>query len=261
MSALWGYSDFLTVLKHQAGLKRGMVLDTNVLVSGTYDLDIFHEETKSFVDLVIDNEVPFFCNVNVRSEFLEIHRRIIFTEAILDFEDVVDKKKLPASLAGKLTNLRTKVERRKKENLESAPLRLAEAEIKSFKMEMVGVQNEDGSKSLWHSLCGNLVGNKLSTLWGETEDALALNFLSLRKEDQVEYLNEKPESRDAMSLIEQEGLSSADAMILNMFNVSKFEAIVTSDADIAISVLNVARPPKVCFVPDELRDRLEDKIR
>lgn len=85
MSALWGYSDFLEVLKTQPGLKRGIVLDTNVLVSGTYDLDIFHEVTKVFVDQVIDNNIPFFCNVNVRSEFLEIHRRIIFTEAILNF--------------------------------------------------------------------------------------------------------------------------------------------------------------------------------
>lgn len=164
-------------------------------------------------------------------------------------------------MAGKLTNLRTKAERRKKENPDGAPLRLSEAEIKNFKLEMIGVQNDDGSKSLWHSLCGSLVGNKLSTLWGETENVLALNFLSLRKEDQVEYLNEKPNWDDAMMLIEQEGLSSADAMILNMFNASKFEAIVTSDADIAISVLNVVKPPKMCFVPDELRDRLKDKMR
>lgn len=129
MSALWGYSDFLEVLKTQPGLKRGIVLDTNVLVSGTYDLDIFHEVTKVFVDQVIDNNIPFFCNVNVRSEFLEIHRRIIFTEAILDFEDVVDKKKLPATLAGKLTNLRTKAERRKKENPDGAAIEILNATI------------------------------------------------------------------------------------------------------------------------------------
>lgn len=36
----------------------------------------------------------------------------------------------------------------KKEGPDSAPWRLAEAEIKSFKMEMVGVQSEDGSKNL-----------------------------------------------------------------------------------------------------------------
>ena len=84
--AIWGYSelDSLLVKNHMA--HNGFLVDTNILVSATYDLDKFHDDSADFIEKIINKNIPLYCNVNIRSEFLEIHRRILFSEAILDFE-------------------------------------------------------------------------------------------------------------------------------------------------------------------------------
>ena len=91
MNIIRGYNQFLSSLNED--LRRGVIADTNVLISATYDLDPAHEEAADLFDLAAENKIPIFCNVNVRSEFLEIHRWIIFTEALLDFEAQVNKAK------------------------------------------------------------------------------------------------------------------------------------------------------------------------
>lgn len=114
---IWSYSQLDLLLQKNPELKNGLIIDTNILVSATYEIDRFHEESVNFFEHVIDLGIPIFCNVNVRAEFLEIHRRILFSEAILDFEEEFDKIILPLGLAGLLTNYRARTERRKKVNL------------------------------------------------------------------------------------------------------------------------------------------------
>ncbi len=64
-----GYSDFLKTLTKLPTLKRGVVVDTNVLISATYDSDTFYDETKDFLSFIAEHAIPLFCNVNVRAEF------------------------------------------------------------------------------------------------------------------------------------------------------------------------------------------------
>ena len=135
----WGYKELSTLIGKNAGIKSGVILDANVLISATYELDRVHEQAIEFIELLIKDHIPMFVNVNARSEFLEVQGRIIFSEVILDFESRTDKKMLPPSLAGKLTKFRNKYERRLREIPSEPPTRLSEAEIKEFKMEMVQV--------------------------------------------------------------------------------------------------------------------------
>ena len=73
MQALWGYSDFLRQLENRPEMKEeGLVVDTNMLISATYDGDAFFKQTNYLLDLVIENKVPLFYNINVRAEFLVI---------------------------------------------------------------------------------------------------------------------------------------------------------------------------------------------
>ncbi|GIL17073.1 MAG: hypothetical protein BroJett040_08240 [Oligoflexia bacterium] len=250
---IWGYSDLGNLLKKIPNLKNGIIVDTNILISATYELDKFNEVALDFIDLVIENKIPLYCNVNVRSEFLEIHRRILFSEAILDFEKDCQKDLLPSTLASMLTTYRNKYERRQKNNPDS-PLRLSEAEIKEIKLEMLHVY---GTKNnLWHELCEDRIGDKLVNIWLDTKSALNLNFLSLREEDQRLHLNEKPDWDGVSRLMSSHGVSSADAMILNMFFSSKFEAIATSDIDIALAVKTENRAGKVCILPDKAKSKI-----
>lgn len=244
-----GYSDFLKILNERPALGKGLVVDTNVLISATYESDAFFDSTTEFLSLIAENEVPIYCNVNVRAEFLEIHRRLIFSEALFDFADTIDTPKLPLQLAQQLGKWSKANETRKRQ--EKPPLRLSEADLKWVKLALIQVS--DGHKDLWTVLCENRIGDKLSFLWQKTVDELGLNFLTLRKGDQAEHLDRAPEWEDAIKLIEQQGLSSSDAMILNMFLVSKFEALITSDSEIAITLKRLRPEQKLCFVPDQLR--------
>lgn len=248
---VWGYSELGMLLKQHPGVRNGIIIDTNILVSATYDLDIFHEQAFDFLELIIEEKVPMYCNVNVRAEFLEAHRRIIFSEAILDFEEDCDKSLLPAELASLLTSYKNRVLRRRRDRPESPPVKLSEAEIKEFKILMIKVQGT--KKDLWTKLCEEKIGNKLGIVWDNTEKALGLIFLSLRKEDREKHLNEKPEWDDVTRLISKHGISSSDAMILNMFFVSKFDAIASSDKDIGFVVKGEGLDNKFCLLPDKAK--------
>lgn len=249
MSEVLGYSEFLTSLNKKPTLKNGLIVDTNVLISATYDSDNFFEPTTQFFDYLIEQEIPIYCNVNVRAEFLEIHRRIIFTEALIDFFRDVDRTLLPADVSAQLGKWSANNKRRIDE--QRSPLRLSEAEIKKIKLELM--QIVDGEKNLWAILCESKIGNKLDSLWIKTEDELGLNFLSTRNEDSSPLFNSSPEWSDAVKLIEKHGLSSSDAMIVNMFFCSNLDAIVSSDQEVALIIGQSGLHEKICFVPDSLK--------
>lgn len=246
MNIVRGYSQFLKSLNDD--LRKGVIADTNVLIAATYDMDPAHEEATDLFDLMAENLVPIFCNVNVRSEFLEIHRRIIFTEALLDFEAQVDKTKLPDDLRKKLNSIRSQAEKRLHEG--KTPLRLSDGDIKDFKLKMSRIVGQ--SADLWTALCEDRVGDKLSEVWNKTETELGLNFLSMRKEDQERYFVKTPRWEDATRLMEVHGLSSSDAMIINMFLCSKLMAMLTSDLDVAYSLHKIEDKTKIAFLPDKL---------
>ena len=246
MRSLWGYSDFLSLLSIRPGLKNGLVVDTNILISATYDSDVFFEQTNDLLDLVVENKIPLFCNVNVRSEFLEIQRRITFTEALLSFESATKLATLPVGLAKKLSSIRSN--QRKREEDERRPLRLSENDIKDFKSLMIR-ENFD-ARNLWREFCREYVGDQLLSSWNEVVEDLGLNFISLRAEDHDAYLASVPSWESAVELMSSEGLSSSDAMIVNMFQTSKFEAILSSDADVGTAVASLKRPDKICLLPD-----------
>jgi len=58
MKSLWGYSDFLNLLEIRTAIKNGIVVDTNILVSATYDFDTFFEQTNELLNLVVENNIP-----------------------------------------------------------------------------------------------------------------------------------------------------------------------------------------------------------
>lgn len=252
MPCVLGYSDLLKTLIDKPNLKNGFVVDTNVLISATYDSDIFFEATTQFFDYLAENEIPIFCNVIVRAEFLEIHRRIIFTESIIDFFQEVNRNLLPVKVSAQLGKWAANNKRRVDE--QRPPLRLSEAEIKTIKMELMQIW--DGGKNLWMSLCESKIGNKLGSLWNQTEEELGLNFLSTRNEKSSPFFNSSPEWIGAVNLIERHGLSSSDAMIVNMFFCSSFDAIVSSDYEVADVVSTSESPEKICFVPESLKHSL-----
>ncbi len=248
MQLLWGYSDFLSLLSSRPKLCDGLVVDTNILISATYDGDTFFEQTNDLLDLVVENNVPLFYNVNVRAEFLEIQRRITFTDALLSFESQTRLATLPLELSKKLKSIRSNQTKREEDGRKN--LRLSEADIKDFKSLMI--QENLSSGNLWREFCHHYVGDQILSAWEETEIKFGLNPLSLRADDKDKNIVTAPSWEDAVELMSSEGLSSSDAMIVNMFQASNFEAILSSDADVGTAVERLKRENKICILPDRV---------
>ncbi|NUN07361.1 MAG: hypothetical protein HUU57_16575 [Bdellovibrio sp.] len=252
--AIWGYSELDALIDGHPNVKNGILIDTNILVAATYDLDKYHEVAKAFIDELLSHKIPLYCNVNIRAEFLDIHRRIVASEAILGFAKTCNKEELPPELASDLTNYIRRWDNHDKKKPNDPPLRLSDSEIKSYRMQMIKVKG--GGTDLWTELSSDQVVSKIESVWAKAETDLGLNFLSLRKEDQEKYLNIKPEWDDVMKLMSNPGLSSYDAMIVNMFFASKFEVIASSDFDIAIALIKSTLTDKHAILPDELKGQL-----
>lgn len=247
MRSLWGYSDFLSLLNRRS-MCNGLVVDTNILISATYDGDSFFEQTNDLLDLVVEKKVPLYYNVNVCAEFLEIQRRISFTEALLSFESQTKLATLPVELAKKLGSIRSN-QKKREENGRRA-IRLSEFDIKDFKSLMI--QENLPSGNLWREFCHHYVGDQLMIAWDEVVEKFGLSALSLRTEDQDKNIVTPPSWEDAVELMSTEGLSSSDAMIVNMFQASNFEAILSSDADVGTAVERLKREDKICILPDRV---------
>ena len=250
--AIWGYSELDALIELHPNITNGILIDTNILVAATYEMDRYHDVAKGFIDRLIVKNIPLYCNVNIRAEFLDMHRRIIASEAILGFAKICNKSELPPDLANELTNYRRRCDNHEEKKPDAPPLRLSDSEIKDFRKKMVKVRG--CGTDLWTELSSDQIVSKIETVWNNTEVGLGLNFLSLRKEDQENYLNKKPEWDDVLKLMSNPGLSSYDAMIINMFFSSKFEAIASSDSDIAIALQKRGLNDKHAIVPDALKD-------
>lgn len=248
MQTLWGYSDFLKLLNQRPKIKEGLVVDTNILISATYDGDTFFDQTNELLDLIFENKVPLFYNVNVRAEFLEIQRRITFTDALLSFESQTKLATLPLELSKKLSSIRSNQKKREDDGRKN--FRLSEFDIKEFKALMI--QESLPSGNLWREFCLQYIGNQLFAAWDDAVKNFGLNPLSLRAEDHDKNIPMPPSWEDAVELMSTEGLSSSDAMIVNMFQASNFEAILSSDADVGTAVERIKRQNKICILPDRV---------
>ena len=87
MGRVIAFSDFENYFKElnrDNSTPLGVILDTNILVSLTYEIKIDHELVVELLDSLRDRGAMFFTTVNTRSEFLDFHRRLIMTEHLRD---------------------------------------------------------------------------------------------------------------------------------------------------------------------------------
>ena len=179
---------------------------------------------------------------------MEIQRRISFTEALLSFESDTKLSTLPIELARKLGSIRSN--QKKREETGRRAIRLSEFDIKDFKALMIKENSHYGN--LWREFCHHYIGDQLAIVWNEVVDKFGLNPLSLRREDQDKNILRPPSWEEAVLLMSTEGLSSYDAMIVNMFLASNIMAILSSDADVGTAVQRQKREDKICILPDRV---------
>jgi hypothetical protein len=241
-----GFSELTSFLSAHPAAKRGCLVDTTILFSVGYPLDIFNEDAEAVFSILIDQQVPIYSNLNVRMEYLELHRRVLIAECLIDLlkdrEGVLD-----SVVVQRLKSLRT---RYRTAHESGKGFKLSDKEIKDLRSLLA--EYSFGDKDGWELFCGNYLQGKIEVVWNEMVDQFGLNFIGLRADDEISELYE-PFSWDAATrLMGQFGIGSVDAMILELFLSSPLQILITSDRDMAYCVERLARPDRFVFIPDQL---------
>lgn len=238
------FSEFPHFIKKEKST--GCFVDTTVLFSATYPLDSFNSESELIFELISNEKIPPYTNVNVRAKFLENHRRVLIAECLIDFfEDLNSELKGP--LLEKLKSHRTSY-RRKVYEEKSAKIDIGQ--IKHFRHLLSSFQlaGRDG----WDLFCNDYLNARLRPIWISAKDVFDLNFISVRTNDENAFMLTTPEWEEAVSLMGRYGIASNDAMILNMFLCSKIPILITTDLEMAEVASKTSNGTKRIFVPDTL---------
>ncbi len=228
---------------HQ-GATLGCLVDTSILFSVSYPLDKFNEEAAQVFDIWGELAIPVYTNANVRSEFLELHRRVMIPEGLIDFlED--EESSLDQVLVQKLKSLRTRFRR----NIEEGKgFKLSDSEIKLFRhlMSQFRTQETDG----WLLFCRHYLQGRLEPIWEQVVELIGLNFIGLRSGERATELVGQVSWKGTTNLMSKFGMGSTDAMILDLFFNSKFKMLLTSDQDMAYCVNASGAQGRYAFLPN-----------
>ena len=246
------FSDIDKFVAHQGEPISGCILDTNFLIAAIYDPHPFHEDAEFLFEKFEEHKIPVHATVTTRAEFIDIQRRIIITEVLMDM--------LSPDTAWRLTEAQKKELRKHRAWLDSQPNSselpiLPDKRIKECK-EIFFLSTRSG-KDGWIEICKHYLDEQLLKSWEEIVDLLGINYIELRESDTNELIKEKVSWKNMCKISERTCISSSDAMILNMLNCSTLPFLVSADYDMAYAML--AEPnEKTILVPNAL---YREKIR
>lgn len=250
MTKVFRYNDFLKLCDLYTEAHRGILVDTNFLISLTYELSKFYEKSIELYELISERSYKIFCNVNVRNEFLEVQRRIILTEALISCNtDPKVKDFLPPHIRGRIRSLQTRREAAIKND--KHPTILSDGELKSYSLDLSEI--EYNGENLWQALCEDYLKDNLVELWKILENEFNVNFLSVRSTDLSNHLKKEPNWKDTVHIIESHGIGSSDAMIINMFICTNFFFLITSDKEVANTIRKLHEPQKFVIMPNGIK--------
>lgn len=236
--------DFESSLQSNPALRTGCMIDTNVLFAASFPLDTFNEWAEDVFKVLHENEVPVFTNINVRSEFIELCRRVMIPEGLVDLYDDLGGNLDPA-IEQKLKSLKTLKEKAAKEN---RTYKLNDVDIKRYRDLLEEFQHPSG-KNGWDLFCNDYFHRYIHRVWEDAVDALKIKFIGSRDTESSEYFDSPPKWERMVDIVGKFGVGSSDAMIINLFVESKLPLIVTSDRDVAKAVLGLNLPGKYILAP------------
>lgn len=231
-------------LSQNGELKRGCVADTNILFAATYDSDSFHEWALEVFEQCRKNQIPVFSNMNIRSEFIELNRRVLMAEALMDFYNAWDEE-LDQLFINKLTSLKRRIDDalRAKKNL-----KLSDKEIKEFR-RFFQSSEENNTTPGWKWFCNRHFKPYIETVWDAAVKALEIQFLGTREIETKMHFDKRPAWSEMMNIIGETGMATADAMITNLFLSSKLPLIITADTDVRDALVDLAPSNKLILAP------------
>lgn len=215
------------LIEKNEAIKNGCLVDTNILISVSLPIDPRNSDAEELVQRLARLKVPLYSNVNIRAEFLEIQRRVLIPETLIEFyessSEVLDEV-LTAKFRSIQSSYREAIKNKK-------VYKFSDDRIKEFRILLSSYVFED-NKSAWIYFCENFLAPQLESVWDEVVRICNLNFIKIRDGEQHPLINTKVSWDGVTHFMGKFGLSSADSMILNLLLSSKLEVVATADGDI-----------------------------
>jgi predicted nucleic acid-binding protein len=212
------------VLKYP-NFRNGCLLDTNILVSASLTIDPMNEAAELLIQKLASLKIPVYSNVNIRAEFLEIQRRVLIPECLVEFYEISDE--LEDIAAQKLKSVQTSY----RKALDSKKVyKFPDERVKEFRdlLSMKPIHGRNG----WLYFCETFLAPQLNVVWDEVVALCGLNFIKIREGEVHPLLTSKVSWDGVTDIMGKNGVGSADAMILNLLLSSKLELVATADGDI-----------------------------
>lgn len=166
-----------------------------------------------------------YSNVNIRTEFLEIQRRVLIPECLIELYE--SQSDLGEIIEQKLKSVQTSY----RKSLENKKVyKFTDDRIKEFRdlLSTTRVGTKDG----WRFFCDTYLAPQLSESWDEVVKLCGLNFIKIRGGENHPLLVSKVSWKGVTDLMGAYGIGSADAMITNLLLSSKIEVVASGDGDI-----------------------------
>ena len=218
----------------EPSIRQGCIIDTNVLFAASYGQDIHNEWAEELFELLLDLRIPVFTNINIRSEFIDLNRRVLLPECLIDFYEE-NKGSLNLETQAKLKSLKTRMD---KASREERTFKLSDSEIKTYR-QLLSQRHTTGVTN-WDVLCESRFGPYLRPIWDNIVRDLNVQFLGTRAIESGLLFGSQPTWTDMISIVGRFGIGSTDAMIINLYLHSTLSLIVTTDKDVSETTVKLA---------------------
>lgn len=237
-------SELEHLVKSQPEIRNGCIVDTNIIFATSYPLDNFNEWGEVVFKELHRLDIPIYTNLNVRSEFIDLNRRVTIPESLIDFYDD-HTGILEGRVESKLKSLKT---RKRKAELGERNFRLSDSEINDFAelfRQFVKKTNEDA----WDVFCRIYFADYITHVWRDAVSAMKINFIGTREIEANEFFDNHPSWENMLKIVAYSGIGSSDAMIINFFQESKFKLLITADKAVKHTVINNCEKGKIVLCP------------
>lgn len=237
-------SDFEESLHKFPILKQGCIVDTNVIFAESYPNDNYNTWAEEVFEVLHGNSIPVYTNMNVRSEFIDLQRRVLIPECLISFYEDLSTE-LEEGLYKKLRDLSKNAWNARNNG---KPFKFNETEIKEY-MKLLGHEPSSEGVSVWTGFCQSYFSPYIHKVWPEAVKKLKINFLGTREIESGEFFDKHPSWDNMISILGESGIGSADAMILNLFQESKLPLLITADKAVRNTMLNSSYSGKFILSP------------
>ena len=223
MKTLKGLDQFKKYLE-DSSIQFGCLADTGFLYALAYDDDRLFNYANEVHDLLAEYEIPIYANVISRMELIDLIFRKQVTIGCIQIYENATQHAFDKPIYNILKDIRDKNTAAKR-NKES--YKVDEARLKKIRKNLV----QDYGIRDWSDFCKNFVDEKLTNEWRAIEEDLGLNFIEIMEGQKDDLFAQELKWADMVALMGAKGLRGPDAMILNLFDKSNLELLITSDSD------------------------------